>query len=70
MALKNAGLFRQVVEHCEKAAQDSTYSLKGFAQTGLCLKKMENMKKPSRPFAGLCKCLRHDRKNKCRLSAS
>ena len=68
MALKNADLFRQVVEHCEKAAQDSTYSLKVFAQMGLCLKKMENRKKPSRPFVELYKCLRHHRKNKCRSS--
>ena len=41
MALKNAGLFRQAAEHCEKAAQDSAYALKGFAQMGLCLKKSE-----------------------------
>ena len=38
-ALKNVGLFRQAAEHFEKAAQDSAYKLKGFAQMGLCLKK-------------------------------
>jgi len=39
MALKNVGLFRQAAEHFEKAAQDSAYALKGFAQMGLSLKK-------------------------------
>jgi tetratricopeptide (TPR) repeat protein len=38
-ALKNVGLFRQAVEHFEKAAQDPAYALKGSAQMGLCLKK-------------------------------
>jgi tetratricopeptide (TPR) repeat protein len=38
-ALKNVGLFRQAVEHFEKAAQDPAYALKGFAQMGLSLKK-------------------------------
>ena len=38
-ALKNVGLFRQAAEHFEKAAEDPAYALKGFAQTGLCLKK-------------------------------
>ena len=38
-ALKNVGLFRQAAKHFEKAAQDPTYTLKGFAQMGLCLKK-------------------------------
>jgi len=38
-ALKNVGLFRQAAEHFEKAAQDPTYALKGFAQMGLSLKK-------------------------------
>ena len=38
-ALKKVGLFRQAAEHFEKAAQDSTYALKGFAQMGLSLKK-------------------------------
>jgi tetratricopeptide (TPR) repeat protein len=38
-ALKNVGLFRQAAEHFEKAAQDSAYALKGFAQMGLSLKK-------------------------------
>ena len=37
--LKNVGLFKQAAEHFEKAAQDPTYALKGFAQMGLCLKK-------------------------------
>jgi len=37
-ALKNVGLFRQAVEHFEKAAQDPAYALKGFAQMGLSLK--------------------------------
>lgn len=37
-ALKNVGLFKQAVEHFEKAAQDPAYALKGFAQMGLCLK--------------------------------
>ena len=30
MALKNVGLFRQAAEHCEKAAQDPIYALKGL----------------------------------------
>ena len=38
-ALKNVGLFKQAAEHFEKAAQDPTYALKGFAQMGLSLKK-------------------------------
>lgn len=38
-ALKNVGLFKQAAEHFEKAAQDSAYALKGFAQMGFCLKK-------------------------------
>lgn len=38
-ALKNVGLFRQAAEHFEKAAQDPAYTLKGFAQMGLSLKK-------------------------------
>ena len=38
IALKNVGLFRQAAEHFEKAAQDSAYALKGFAQMGLSLK--------------------------------
>jgi tetratricopeptide (TPR) repeat protein len=38
-ALKKVGLFRQAAEHFEKAAQDPTYALKGFAQLGFCLKK-------------------------------
>lgn len=38
-ALKNVGLFRQAAGHFEKAAQDSAYALKGFAQMGFCLKK-------------------------------
>lgn len=38
-ALKNVGLFKQAAEHYEKAAQDPSYALKGFAQMGLCLKK-------------------------------
>lgn len=37
-ALKNVGLFKQAAEHFEKAAQDPAYTLKGFAQMGLCLK--------------------------------
>ncbi|THJ21388.1 MAG: tetratricopeptide repeat protein [Nitrospira sp. CG24E] len=37
--LKNVGLFRQAAEYFEKAAQDSAYALRGFAQMGLCLKK-------------------------------
>jgi tetratricopeptide (TPR) repeat protein len=37
--LKNVGLFKQAAEHFEKAAQDPTYALKGFAQLGFCLKK-------------------------------
>ena len=39
MVLKNVGLFRQAVEHFEKAAQDPAYAVKGFAQMGLSLKK-------------------------------
>jgi tetratricopeptide (TPR) repeat protein len=39
MALKNAGLFRQAAEHCEKAGQAPVYALKGLAQMALSLKK-------------------------------
>ena len=39
MVLKNVGLFRQAAEHFEQAAQDPTYTLKGFAQMGLSLKR-------------------------------
>ena len=39
IALKNVGLFRQAAEHFEKAAQDPAYTLKGFAQMGLSLKR-------------------------------
>lgn len=39
MALKNVGLFRQAAEHFEQATQDPAYTLKGFAQMGLSLKK-------------------------------
>lgn len=38
-ALKNAGLFKQAAEHFEQAAEDPAYTVKGFAQMGLCLKK-------------------------------
>jgi tetratricopeptide (TPR) repeat protein len=38
-ALKNVGLFKQAADHFEQAAQDPTYTLKGFAQMGLSLKK-------------------------------
>ena len=37
--LKNVGLFRQAVEHFEKAAEDPAYALKGFAQMGVSLKQ-------------------------------
>ena len=49
-ALKNAGLFRQAAEHFEKAAQDPAYALKGFAQMGLCLKKIGNQEEAVAPF--------------------
>lgn len=39
VVLKNVGLFRQAVEHFEKAVQDPAYAVKGFAQMGLSLKK-------------------------------
>ena len=49
-ALKNAGLFRQAAEHFEKAAQDPAYALKGFAQMGLCLKKIGKQEEAVAPF--------------------
>ena len=39
MGLKTVGLFRQAAGHFEKAAQDPAYTLKGFAQMGLSLRK-------------------------------
>ena len=39
-ALKNVGLFKQAAEYFEKAAMDPAHALKGFAQMGLCLKKI------------------------------
>jgi tetratricopeptide (TPR) repeat protein len=38
--LKNVGLFKQAAEYFEKAAEDPSYALKGFAQMGLSLKKI------------------------------
>lgn len=39
MVLKNVGLFKQAAEYFEKAAQDPSYALKGFAQMGFSLRK-------------------------------
>ena len=49
-ALKNVGLFRQAAEHFEKAAQDSAYALKGFAQMGLSLMKSEKQEEAAAAF--------------------
>ncbi len=38
LALRKAGLFKQAIEQFEKAAKDRRYSLKAFAQIGLCYK--------------------------------
>ena len=50
MGLKTVGLFRQAVEHFEKAAQDPAYALKGYAQMGLSLKKSGKQKEAVAAF--------------------
>jgi tetratricopeptide (TPR) repeat protein len=48
--LKNVGLFKQAVEHFEKAAQDPAYALKGLAQMGLCLKQSAQLEEAAVAF--------------------
>jgi tetratricopeptide (TPR) repeat protein len=50
MVLKNVGLFRQAAEHFEQAAQDPTYTLKGFAQMGLSLKQSGKLEEAAVAF--------------------